>query len=204
MDSMRRGSSTVVALVGDIDTGLLARLGRPPNVSALEPAAPGWEAALETFSQAGRLLTPYAVVAADPLGELAAEWRKMWSAGSTEHLFEERAGEAISAWRSGRLELPDYYLVLLNPPESPIEPDQPEPHKYDFHLGVLRSERPARVAEVISAEPSETAARALHALGGLRQGPWWPAMDLLVESIRSFFPGRLAAGTDSLVDVRLG
>jgi hypothetical protein len=191
---MRRGSSTVVALVGDIDGDLLARLGRPPNVSVLEPSEPGPDAALETFSRAGRLLTPYAAVAADPLAGLASEWQKMWSVGSPEHLFEERAGEAIAAWQRGRLELPDYYIVVLDPPASSIDPDQPEPHPYDFHLGVLRSERPARVAEVVGAEPAETAARALHALSTLRHGPWWPPMDRLVESIRSFFPGRFAAG----------
>lgn len=190
---MRRGSSTVVALVGDIDTDLLDRLTRPPNVSVLEPSAPGLEASLESFSRAGRLHTPYAVVAADPLAELAAEWQKMWSVGTAEHIFEERAGEAISAWRSRKLELPDYYIVVLDPPAAPIDPDQPRPHTYEFHLGLLRSERPSRVAEVVGAEPAETAARALHALGGLRQGPWWPAMDRLVESIRTFFPGRLAA-----------
>lgn len=196
---MRRGSSTVVALVGDLDADLLDRLGRPPNVSVLKPSSPGPEASLEIFSRAGRLLTPYAAVAADPLAELAAEWQKMWSVGTPEHLFEERAGEAIAAWRGGKLELPDYYIVVLNPPAAPTDPDQPQPHRYDFHLGVLRSERPARVAEVVGAEPAETAARTLHALGGLRQGPWWPAMDRLVESIRSFFPGRLAAAADTTV-----
>ena len=197
---MRRGSSTVVALVGDIDAGLLDRLGRPANVTVLEPSEPGPGASFETFSRAGRLLTPYAVVAADPLAELAAEWRKMWTVGSPEHMFEIRAGEAISAWRSGRLELPDYYLIVVKPPETPIDPDQPEPHPYDFHLGVLRTERPARVAEVVGSEPAETAARALHALGGLGQGPWWPAMDRLVESIRSFFPGRLATGAAPVLE----
>ena len=190
----------MVALVGEIDADLLGRLGRPPNVSVLEPSTPGAEATLETFSRAGRLLTPYAAVAADPLAELAAEWQRMWSVGEPDHLFEERAGEAISAWRSGKLELPDYYIVVLDPPAARIDPNQPEPHRYDFHLGVLRSERPSRVAEVVGAEPAETAARALHALAGLRQGPWWPAMDRLVESIRSFFPGGLTAAATPLLD----
>jgi hypothetical protein len=161
---MRRGSSTVVALVGDIDAGLLGRLGSPSNVSVLAPSAPDPEASFEAFSRAGRLITPYALVAADPLGEVAAEWQKMWSPGTSQHRFEERAGEAIAYWRSRRLEMPDYYIVVLDPPDPSTEPSPAEPHRFDFHLGVLRSERPARVAQVVGAEPSERAARTLHAL----------------------------------------
>jgi hypothetical protein len=52
------------------------------------------------------------------------------------------------------------------------------------------------VAEVIGKDAAETAVRALQALAQLGQGPWWPPVDRLMESIRSFFPGRLAAGTD--------
>jgi hypothetical protein len=119
----------------------------------------------------------------------------MWTVGNPENLFEERAGEAIAAWRNGRLQLPDYYLVVLNEPAPPAEPATPEPHQYDFHLGVLRSERPSRVAEVAGAEVAETAARTLQTLARLRHGPWWPSVDRLIESIRSFFPGQLATGT---------
>jgi hypothetical protein len=194
MGSMRRGSSTVVALVGDIDADLLLHLDRPSNVSVIQPPEPGLEASFETFARAGRHATPYAVVAADPLEELAAEWRKMWTVGSPDNLFEERAGEAIAAWRSGRLEMPDYYLVVLKEPASPMPPAGPEPHQYDFHLGVLRGERPSRVAEVLGVEAAETAARVLQALAQLPQGPWWPSVDRLMESIRSFFPGQLAGG----------
>jgi hypothetical protein len=119
----------------------LRQLDGPSNVSVLVPPAPGLEASFETFARAGRNLTPYAVVAADPLGELAEEWRKIWTVGSPQSSFEQRAGEAIVAWRSGRLEMPDYYLVVLNEPVSPMKQASSEPHEYDFHLGVLRRER---------------------------------------------------------------
>ena len=191
--NMRRGSSTVVALVGDFGADLLRHLDTPSNVSVLEPPGPGLEATFETFTEASRRLAPYAVVAADPLRELAAQWQRMWTMGTPGNEFEERAGEAIAAWRSGSLEMPDYYLVVVDEEVSAIQTLSPEPHKYDFYLGVLRSQRPSRVAEVVAAEASETAARTLQALAQLPQGPWWPSVDRLVEAIRSFFPGQLAA-----------
>jgi hypothetical protein len=193
---MRRGSSTVVALVGDINADLLSRINKPSNVSVVDPPARGVEGSFEAFFRAGRLLTTYAVVAADPLEEVASEWRKMWTVGGPANSFEERAGEAIAAWRLERLELPDYYLVVLNEPTPSMQPATAEPHQYDFHLGVLRSERPFRVAEVVAAEAAETAARTLQTLGQLGQSPWWPPLDRLIESIRSFFPGQLAAGAN--------
>lgn len=66
------------------------------------------------------------------------------------------------------------------------------PHPEDFHLGVLRSSRPSRVVAVAAAEGREAAARVVRALAALPHGPWWPPLDDLVESARSFFPGRLA------------
>ena len=192
MGTMRRGSSTVIAIVGDVSAELLALLDRPSNVAVLEPPATGAEGAREAFARAERLQATYAVVAADPLGSVASEWHKMWSPG-TGHRFEERAGEAVTDWRRGRLELPDYYVVVVEKPHAPSSENHAEPHPNDFHLGVLRSQRPSRVAEVVAAQAAETAARTLSTLAELRQGPWWPGLDQLVTSIRSFFPGGLAA-----------
>ncbi|MDQ4149125.1 MAG: hypothetical protein M3164_03915, partial [Actinomycetota bacterium] len=142
-------------------------------------------------ADAGRHFATYAVVAGDPLAEVAAEWHRMWSIGSTGNSFEERAGEAIAAWRNGRLEMPDYYVVVLDEALGHEQTSGAEPHRHDFHLGILRSERPSRVAQVMAGEPSETAVRTLHTLGQLRQGPWWPSLDRLIDSVRSFFPGRI-------------
>ena len=190
---MRRGSSTVIAIVGDVNAELLARLDEPSNVSVLDPPATGEDGAYEALKRAGTLQTPYSIVPADPLARLASEWQKMWANAGGEHHFEERAGEALRAWRHGELELPDYYLVVLDPPGPAGEAEAARPHPYDFHLGVLRSQRSARVAEVVAAGTAERAARALHAIGTLRQGPWWPELDELMESVRRFFPGQLAA-----------
>ncbi len=64
---MRRESSTVVVLVGEVGEGLLDGLGRSPNVSvARAPAAgagqpgeptarPGWEAGALAMREAARL-----------------------------------------------------------------------------------------------------------------------------------------------------
>jgi hypothetical protein len=193
---MRRGSSTVIALVGDVNAELLDRLGGPSNVAIFDPPATGADGAIEALARAGSQQTPYSIVPADPLAHLAAEWQKMWTPG-TEHRFEERAGEAIAAWRRGRLELPDYYMVVIDAPVSQGEPKAVRPHKFEFHLGVLRSQRSARVAEIVASEPAEAAAAVLHSMSTLRQGPWWPELDVLVEVVRSFFPGRLAAGSDA-------
>jgi hypothetical protein len=53
------------------------------------------------------------------------------------------------------------------------------------------------VAFVPAAEPAEQAAGVLQALGSLRHGPWWPALDDLIDTARHFYPGQLSetAGT---------
>src|SRR5258707_2332774 len=87
---MRRESSTVVAVVGEVGDELLAGLGRSPNVSvARAPAAgagqagagkaaaarPGWEAAALAMREAARRSSTYVILAHDPLADVAAEWR---------------------------------------------------------------------------------------------------------------------------------
>jgi hypothetical protein len=32
----------------------------------------------------------------------------------------------------------------------------------------------------------------LQALGSLRHGPWWPGLDEVIETARTFYPGTLA------------
>ena len=57
----------------------------------------------------------------------------------------------------------------------------------DFHLGPLRSARAHRVVLVPGQEPAQQAAGVLHALGSLRHGPWWPALDEVIEVARRFY-----------------
>jgi hypothetical protein len=126
-------------------------------------------------------------VPADPLAALAASWREMWDVSRQEGsaAFELEAVKALAAWRAGRFELPDYYLVLAR--EDSEGPD--------FHLGPLRSARPHRVVPVPGQEPGQQAAGVLRALGSLRHGPWWPGLDEVIETARRFYPDSLAEGT---------
>jgi hypothetical protein len=201
IDPMRHDASTVVVLAGETGEDLLAPLGRTPNVSLVRSPdgnADPLQAAAAALRDASRRASSYALVHGDPLGGVAAAWRVMWDVsqapgGGAE--FELRAAEAMTAWRNGRFELPDYYLVLVRSAED----DQ-----VGFHLGPLRAVRPHRVVVVTPAangaapeQPSdgrERYAAVLHALASLRHGPWWPPLDELIGVARRFYPGGLAEG----------
>jgi hypothetical protein len=202
---MRHNSSTVVVLAGPAPAEVLAAVGRSMNVALIRPgdaadagphAGPGPNAgphagrdalvaAAEALRRAGRATSPYALVTADPLVALAASWREMWDVSRQPGPagFEQEAAKALTAWRAGRFELPDYYLVLAG------EAAEAGP---DFHLGPLRSARAHRVVPVPEAEPAQQAAGVLHALGSLRHGPWWPPLDEVIETARRFYPDSLA------------
>ncbi len=200
---MRRNASTVVVLAGPAPGEVLAAVGRSMNVTLIRPAAirpaeirpaeirpadggDGLAAAAEALQRAGRATSPYALVAADPLAAVAASWREMWDVSRPEGPadFEREAVTALAAWRAGRFELPDYYLVLAR--EDTQGPD--------FHLGPLRSARAHRVVLVPETEPGQQAAGVLHALGSLRHGPWWPGLDEVIETARRFYPDSLGEG----------
>jgi len=197
---MRRESSTVVALVGEVGEGLLDGLGRSPNVSvARAPAAgagqagerpaarAGWEAGALAMREAARRRSTYVIVPDDPLAEVAAAWRAMWDvAGGPGGAagFEERAAEAQAAWRDKRFELPDYYLVMAG--------SQPGVTGPDLYLGPLRAARPRRVAVAGIAGSPGQAATLLDTLRSLEHGPWWPPLDELIDAARRFYAGGLA------------
>ena len=185
---MRRNASTVVVLAGPAPGEVLAALGRSMNVALIRPAeirpeenTDGLASAAEALQRAGRATSPYALVPADPLTAVAASWREMWDVSRQEGPagFEQEAAKVLAAWRAGRFELPDYYLVLAGQ-EGP-----------DFHLGPLRSARAHRVVLVPEQEPAQQAAGVLHALGSLRHGPWWPGLDEVIEVARRFYPDSL-------------
>ncbi len=198
---MRRESSTVVALVGEVSDGLLAGLGRSGNVSvARAPAAgtgqagpeesaaarPGWEAGALAMREAARRSSTYVIVADDPLADLATAWQAMWTVpGGPEGAvrFEQRAAETLAAWRDKRFELPDYYLVI-----AAAQPDGTSP---DLYLGPLRAVRPRRVAVAGIADSPGQASRLLDTLRSLEHGPWWPPLDELIEVARRFYAGGL-------------
>ena len=194
---MRRNSSTVVVLAGPAPGEVRAAVGRSMNVTLIRPEEPadsggdGLAAAADALRRAGRTTSPYALVAADPLAAVAASWRAMWDVARQEGPaeFEQEAAKALAAWRAGRFELPDYYLVLATDTSAGAADHGP-----DFHLGPLRSARPHRVAVVAAAEPAQQAVGVLQALGSLRHGPWWPALDEVIETARTFYPDSLAEG----------
>jgi hypothetical protein len=198
---MRRESSTVVALVGEVGEGLLAGLGQSSNVSiGRAPAAgagqqageqataprPGWEAGALAMAEAARRRSTYVIVADDPLAEVAAAWRAMWEVPGGPGGpggFEQAAAGALAAWRDRRFELPDYYLVV-----AAAEPGGTGPGLY---LGPLRAARPRRVAVAgIAGDPGQSA-RVLDALRSLEHGPWWPPLDELIDAARHFYAGSL-------------
>ena len=165
------------------------------NVALIRPAeirpepeegTDGLTAAAEALQRAGRATSPYALVPADPLAAVATNWREMWDVSKQEGPagFELEAAKVLAAWRAGRFELPDYYLVLA----------QQDPEGPDFRLGPLRSARAHRVVLVPEQEPAQQAAAVLHALGSLRHGPWWPGLDEVIEVARQFYPDSLAGG----------
>ena len=195
---MRRETSTVVVLIGEPDEGILAELGRSPNISvARRPKAeaplagqqanehPGWEPGALAMREAARRRSTFVIVPDDPLAEVAATWRAMWDLpGGQEGAvgFEARAAEALTAWRGKRFELPDYYLVM-----APAEPDGE-----DLYLGPLRAVRPRRVAVAGAVGATARAAQIADALRSLEHGPWWPPLDELLDAARRFYPGGLA------------
>ena len=153
---MRPESSTVVVLVGAVGEELLAELGRSPNVSiARAPGAGAGQPVAEeppAFRPGLGRQAPWR--SARRPGECRRMWlcpmtrwpmrpppgRAMWDVVDTRGAaeFEERAADALAAWRDKRFELPDYYLVV-----APVLPDGTGP---DLYLGPLRAARPRRVA----------------------------------------------------------
>src|SRR5215831_10686062 len=198
---MRRESSTVVVLAGAVGEELLAGLGRSPNVSvarapggeagrpsAAGPAGarPDWEPGALALREAARRVSAYVVVPDDPLAGVAAAWRAMWDVADTGGAagFEERAADALTAWRDRQFELPDYYMVVAAALAGGTGPD--------LYLGPLRAARPRRVAVAgLDGGPGQ-AARVLDALRSLEHGPWWPPLDELIGVARRFYAGGLA------------
>jgi len=190
-------------LAGQVPAEVLAAASRSMNVALYRPEAPaGTEAddddlaaaalaaSTAALQRAGRSSAPYALVPADPLAAVAARWREMWdlSRAPGPAAFEVEAALALAAWRGGRFELPDYYVVLGTETADPGDEAAPVP---DFYLGPLRSARPHRVVLVPATEPAEQAEGVLHALGSLRHGPWWPGLDQVIETARRFYPSSL-------------
>jgi hypothetical protein len=125
MSVMRRESSTVIVLAGDVDGALLSAHSQSSNVTGARAPAPeqadaagarpAWEAGALAMREAARRRSTYVIVPDDPLADVAAAWRAMWAApGGPDAVagFELAAGTALAAWHDKRFELPDYYVVM--------------------------------------------------------------------------------------------
>src|SRR5262249_58990386 len=122
-------SSTVVVLAGAVGEELLAELGRSPNVSVArapgsEAGRPGWEPGALALREAARRVSAYVVVPDDPLAGVAAAWRAMWDVADTRGAagFEERAADALTAWRGRQVELAHYQLGVAAAPARRTRP----------------------------------------------------------------------------------
>jgi hypothetical protein len=198
---MRRNSCTVIVLAGPVPAEVLGTLSRSMNVTLVRPAdqdgsavTDGLAAAADALRRAASATSAYALVTADPLAAVAEGWQGMWDLAHPQGpaRFEQEASAALAAWRAGRFELPDYYLVTAAEADDSETAGQVE---QNFYLGPLRAVRPHRVAFVPAAEPAEQAVGVLQALGSLRHGPWWPGLDDLIAAARTFYPGSLAEAT---------
>jgi hypothetical protein len=109
---MRRNSSTVVVLAGQVPGEVLAAAARSLNVTLYRPEAPagdgpgaedragdGLAAAAVALQRAGRSTSPYALVPADPLAAVAARWQEMWDLSKQPGpaAFELEAAQALAA-----------------------------------------------------------------------------------------------------------
>ena len=217
---MRRESSTVVVLVGEVTEGLLAGLSRSVNVAVARAPADGaaqtagretarpetadreaagreavarssWETGALALREAARRQSTYVIVPDDPLADVAVEWRAMWDGLAGPAAFEASAAEVLAAWRDKRFELPDYYLVVAGA--------QAGGTGANMYLGPLRAVRPRRVAVAgMGGDSALQQARLLEALGSLQHGPWWPPLDELLGAARRFNAAGLAESQPAL------
>lgn len=200
---MRRDSTTIVVLTGQIGEGLLAQAAMSLNISVArlpdtrDASASGqqvrpqaWDVSTAALRSAAGRSSGYVLLTADPLADLAQAWQAMWQAGAPSDAaagFEQHAADALDAWRAKRFELPDYYLVVADSLAAEEGPD--------WYLGPLRAARPRRIALAVSggAGRADPAAPVLDTLRSLEHGPWWPPLDEVIEGARRFYAGGVIA-----------
>lgn len=134
---MAASNGTVVALVGGESPELIAELGALRNVDAFT-VADGDEA--EAARRISHSHASYVVSDADPLAHVAAAWVEFFDDRVTLETLLYEAETAAGALRAGRMQLPDYYLVL--------DPGSVEGTWRHWWFGVLSSKAPIRVLPV--------------------------------------------------------
>jgi hypothetical protein len=222
---MRRESSTVVVLVGDVSEGLLAGLAHSPNVSvarapaasngkppaAKPPAArpprekrqgPAWETGATALREAARRNSTYVVVPDDPLADVAAAWHAMWdvSAAPAAPAAPGGPGGAVGFEERAAETLAAWQDKRFELPDYylVVAPAQGAVTGPDLYLGPLRAVRPRRVAVAAAPGGAADASGLLDMLRSLEHGPWWPPLSELFEAARRFYAGGLAETQQTL------
>lgn len=173
----RRTSTTVVTIVGDLNTARASveRVGRAANVGWIVPPPEDHplDRAVAAWNDATHAHTPYFVHDADPLAAVADAWVRLYDEHGPRGELEVVVSETLARWRPGSIELPDYYVVL--------DADTWPPTRRHWYLGVLHSAAPARVIPV-TAEVTDDI------LTGLSAGRWWPDLDDLLDGVDKVVP----------------
>ena len=165
----------MIAVVGDAAARCVERLGTSTNVASLVPeAGEPLDRAVDAWSDATRVHTPYFVHDADPLGAVADAWVHRFDEQGPIGELEVAVAATLARWRAGSIELPDYYVVL--------DAERWGATGRHWYLGVLHHAAPARVV------PVADAAAAARALGSLAAGRWWPDVDVLLDGIDHVVP----------------
>lgn len=163
-------------MVGTDAAQAVAALGTARNIVGLspDPDATDLDRAVEAWRTAETIHTRFTVHDADPLAAVAAAWTAMYDRQGVRGDLEVLVAETIARWRSGALELPDYYLVL--------DPDELGSTPTHWYLGVLHRAASARVVPVPPATPVE------RVIGSLPAGRWWPDLPELLDGIEHIVP----------------
>ena len=133
--------------------------------------------------QAARLRATFVIVPANPLADVAEDWRAMWD---------------LSAESRGAAEFEGRAPPTRWPPGAPSSSSCPTTtwscHLVaraetgpDLYLGPLRGARPRRVAVARRADGPVQAAGIVDTLRSLEHGPWWPPLDELLDAVRRFY-----------------
>lgn len=179
---MQRASTTVVVLVGAGTAAALRLLEGAANVRALrvDDGTSPLDRAVAATSEAAGAHIPYLVHDADPLALVADAWVRYFDGEGPIGELEVAVSETSARWRSGALELPDYYAVL--------DPERLDTTRRHFWLGLLHRDAPARVVPV-----APNPATLLATLGTLAPGRWWSPLDDLLAGIEREVPDRVGA-----------
>lgn len=159
---MARPNSTVVVIVGDQASRVVAGLDGLANVRAVPRISDDdndhGRRVREAVAQSH---AAYVVHDLDPLDGVGAAWAGFFDGSAPAGTLEVAVEAALSALRTEAAALPDYYVVL--------DPDTLTDTRKHWWFGVLAGASPNRV---LPAAPSVAAARDL--IAGLRSGRWWP------------------------------